>query len=53
MDVTQKEQVKKLLQLKTAPKGDIATDLKVALYVVASLYQFNFNVCASFRRGWL
>ncbi len=43
MDVTQKEQVKKLLQLKTAPKGDIATDLKVALYVVASLYQFNFN----------
>ena len=46
MQNIQKDQIKKLLQLKTAPKGDIATDIKVALYVVACLYQFNFNnVC--------
>ncbi len=43
MHNTQKDQIKKLLQLKTAPKGDIAADIKVALYVVACLYQFNFN----------
>ena len=43
MQDAQKEQIKKLLGLKTAPQGNIATDFKVALYVVACLYQFEFS----------
>ena len=51
---TQAKQIKKLLSQKTAPKGDLKVDFRVALYVVVALYQLdfsnprNFGMCAHF-----
>ena len=40
---TQAKQIKKLLSQKTAPKGDLKVDFRVALYVVVALYQLEIG----------
>lgn len=54
MNTNEKKKISSLLALKTAPVGKIEQDFKVALYVVAALYQLdfankaNFGMCSNF-----
>lgn len=45
---TEKKKISSLLALKTAPKGKIEGDFRVALYAVAALYQLDFGKTSNF-----
>ena len=50
---TEKKKISSLLALKTAPKGKIEGDFRVALYAVAALYQLDFGKTSNFGINYL